>query len=90
MATLRLFGLLRKAVAADRLETTAPTVGDALDEARARFGPAFSEHVFGPDGVLVPGVIVLVDGRNVLFQAGLATPLEPRTEVHVFPPSSGG
>ena len=90
MATLKLFGLLRRELATAALATDAATVGEALNEARARFGAAFSAHVFGSDGALSPGVILLVDGRNVLFLQGLATPLEAASEVHLFPPSAGG
>lgn len=90
MATVKLFGLLRKVLGVERFETTAATVGAALAEGRARFGEPFAAEVFGPDGALSPGVILLVDGRNVHFLQGLATPLDARAEVHLFPPSAGG
>ena len=46
--------------------------------------------VFTDSGALQPDVLVLVNGRNIVFLEDLATPLHGGDVVAVFPPVKGG
>lgn len=76
--TLRLFAAAREAAGTSRQALSAATVDDALCQARARFGPAFSE--------VLEGSRVWVNGEP----AEGSRPLAEGDEVAVLPPVSGG
>jgi molybdopterin converting factor small subunit len=78
MTTLRLFAGAREAagVGTDRFEGA--TVGDVLNQARARYGEAFA--------AVLAGSRVWRNGE----QADDAEPVGPEDEVAVLPPVSGG
>ncbi|MBC7341807.1 MAG: MoaD/ThiS family protein [Clostridia bacterium] len=42
------------------------------------------------DGSFQPDITVLVNGRNIQFLQGMATPLNPDDEVTLIPPVAGG
>ena len=46
--------------------------------------------VFTDSGALQPDVLVLVNGRNIVFLEDLATPLHGGDVVAIFPPVKGG
>ncbi len=78
MALLRLFAAAREAAGTDRDEIDAATVGELLDEARARYGELF--------GLVLRGCRVWVNGDAAVD----STPLTATDEVAVLPPVSGG
>lgn len=78
MPVIRLFAQAREAAGTARDEVPGATVGEVLDAASVRYGPAFTE---------VLGVCrVWVDGEP----AGPDHPVGPAAEVAVLPPVSGG
>jgi sulfur-carrier protein len=77
-AVIRLFAAAREAAGADRYVTEAATVAAALDEARERYGPAFS--------ALLSQCRIWVNGEP----ATEATSLADGDELAVLPPVSGG
>jgi sulfur-carrier protein len=75
---LRLFAQAREAAGTGRLDLDGATVGEVLDEARARFGPGFA---------------AVVDTSRIWRNgepAADSDPVGPRDEVAVLPPVSGG
>ncbi|MBI5667911.1 MAG: MoaD family protein [Chloroflexi bacterium] len=52
--------------------------------------PALAEHVVNPRGELLPGVLLLINGRHADFLQGLDTPLHPTDDVLLLPPVAGG
>lgn len=78
MAILRLFANLREIAGTSRVEVEAASVGDALDEAVARFGERFAASL-GTAQVWVNG-----------NQARTETPVNPGDEIALIPPVSGG
>lgn len=75
---LLLFAAAREAAGTRRVELEASTVGDLLEQARARFGPAFA--------AVLDRSRVWVNGEP----SDLHTPLTDGDEVAVLPPVSGG
>ena len=65
------------------------TVQELVDALAARW-PGLSEHLFDEAGGLSRRVNVFVEGRNIRWLVGLATPLEPDQVVDIFPPVAGG
>jgi len=65
------------------------TVQELVDALAARW-PGLSEHLFDEAGGLSRRVNVFVEGRNIRWLEGLATPLEPDQVVDIFPPVAGG
>jgi len=55
----------------------------------ARYGTAFRRAVFSGDE-LGGEVIILVNGRNVLYLQGIDTPLTASDEISIFPMVAGG
>lgn len=88
---LRLFATLRNLAGAKELEMEAPpTVGALLEELSRRWGKAFDDQLFDDEGHLLPGVIVLVNGRHIAHLDGRETPLCDGDAVDLFPPLAGG
>lgn len=75
---LLLFAAAREAAGTRQVEMTAATVGEVLDQARGRFGEAFS--------AVLAGCRVWVNGEP----SDPSTPLYDGDEVAVLPPVSGG
>jgi len=80
MATLRLFAAAREAAGCPTDTFDAPSLGDLLDAARARYGASFA--------AVLDASRVWVNGDEP--SAGSATALAPDDEVAVLPPVSGG
>ena len=80
MTELRLFAQAREAAGCARDTFTAPTLGELLEQATARYGSAFAD-------VLVTAR-VWVNGDDPL--AGDETLLDANDEVAILPPVSGG
>lgn len=78
MPTLRLFAAAREAAGTGRADVDASTVGGVLDEAEARYGPAFTA-VLSTSRVWLNGEPATRD-----------QPVSPADEVAVLPPVSGG
>ena len=78
MASLLLFGSIAEAAASRRASFEASTVGEILEQANRRFGPAFEE--------LLPVCCIWVNGE----EASRSTFLADSDEVAVLPPFSGG
>jgi len=75
---LRLFASAREAAGTGRVEVAGTTVGEVLDQVRARFEPPFAE--------VVDRSRIWVNGEP----ADAATPLRSGDEVAILPPVSGG
>ncbi|MFN0027340.1 MAG: MoaD/ThiS family protein [Acidimicrobiales bacterium] len=78
LVTLRLFASARVAAGVGRDQIQADTVGDALDEAMARYGPDFSE--------VLAGCRIWRNGEHTERGESLAE----GDELAVLPPVSGG
>jgi molybdopterin converting factor small subunit len=78
MPVLRLFAAAREAAGTGRDRVPGATVGDVLEQARARYGPAFA--------AVLDACRVWVDGE----EADDDTPVSETSEVAVLPPVSGG
>jgi len=84
------FALLRD-IAGKREEDwgrPAANLGDLLHDLVAAYGPEFARWVFENGDLKL--AIVLVNGRDVRGQEGLATALAPTDTVTIFPPVGGG
>ncbi len=88
MAIVKLFGGLR--VHADKRAWNVPgaTVCAALGNL-CDSSDGLREALF-VDGRLLPHVRVMVNGRDVELDQGLATPVSPEDQIAVFPPIAGG
>ncbi|HTX70166.1 MAG TPA: ubiquitin-like small modifier protein 1 [Thermoleophilia bacterium] len=89
--TVKYFATIRTYAgeATRRLDEAPATLRELLDVLTQRYGMAFHNAVL-EDGDLSPQVIILVNGRNVLYLQKLSTPLEPQDEVSIFPMVAGG
>jgi sulfur-carrier protein len=99
--TIKYFATIRSYTgeAERRLESAPADLRELLTELAERYGTAFSKAVFagaGLPGAKLPGaelgdaIMILVNGRNVLYLQGLDTPLEADDEVSIFPLVAGG
>ena len=88
MATVKLFGGLRAFTEEHVLDSPGETVGEALDKlCDGRDG--LRKAIFR-DGSLLPHVRVMVNGRDIELDQGLATPVGQGDQIAVFPPIAGG
>ena len=65
------------------------TLGPLLESLAARYGRPFRSAVFAGDE-LNPEIIILVNGRNVLYSGRLEAPLAADDEISIFPMVAGG
>lgn len=60
-----------------------------MDELISRW-PELEERLYDEEREMRPYVAVMVDGRDIRHLGGLATTLDPGSELDVFPPVAGG
>ena len=65
------------------------TLGPLLETLAGRYGTSFRRAVFAGDE-LDPEIIILVNGRNVVYSGRLQAPLAEDDEVSIFPMVAGG
>ena len=90
MSTIRLPSVLRAQANGEKaVEVDGGTVGDAVQALVGRH-PALAEQLLTPDGELHRFVNVYVNGRDVRYLEGLATPIQARDEIRLLPAIAGG
>ncbi|HYT76493.1 MAG TPA: ubiquitin-like small modifier protein 1 [Vicinamibacterales bacterium] len=72
-----------------RLERAAGPLGDALSRLWAEC-PALKDRVMTETGEVRPHINIFVDGQNMRYGGGLATPVPDGAEVFLLPALSGG
>jgi sulfur-carrier protein len=89
--TVKYFATIRSFTgeAERRIDDASANLRELLAALAGRYGEPFRRAVFA-DAELSEAVIVLVNGRNVLYLQGLDTPLEDDDEVAIFPLVGGG
>jgi len=71
------------------LDTAPTSVGEALAGLGA-LHPGVRDRVLDERGQVRPHVNVFVGKESIRYTGGLATPLGPEAEMHIFPAVSGG
>ena len=90
MSTVFIPAVLRASVAgAKSLELDGATVGDLVHALLDRH-PGLGGQLLTPDGDLNRFVNVYVNGQDVRYLDGLATPVADRDEVRLLPAMAGG
>jgi molybdopterin synthase sulfur carrier subunit len=92
MTTVRLYSTLR-GLAGDRaVEVSLPDQATARDVLTRliELRPGLAGHVLDDGGQVPEYVGVFVDGRDIRHLRGLDTPVSPKNEVYIFPPTAGG
>jgi molybdopterin synthase sulfur carrier subunit len=90
MSTVRLPQVLRQQANGERaIEVDGATIGDAVQALVGRH-PGLASQLLTPDGELHRFVNVYLNGRDVRYLAGLATPVEARDEIRLLPAIAGG
>ena len=90
MSTVKLPSVLRSHANGEReIDVEGRTVGDAVHALVGRH-PALAEQLLTADGQLHRFVNVYVNGRDVRYLEGLATPVESRDEIRLLPAIAGG
>lgn len=87
---VELLSFLQRAAGESRVEVEAATVEELLAALISRYGGTFRRELITPEGKPKPGIAILVNGRNINFLQGLATPLSPADKVTLIPPAAGG
>lgn len=92
ITTIRLSAGLRTIAGAKTVEVRtgpAATVGDLL-QALWGVNAALASRILTAEGELAAGIMMIVRGKHIDFQQGLATPIGAGDEVMLIPPLSGG
>jgi len=74
---------------ADVVEIDGATVGELLDQLTTRFA-GLKQHLFTTEGKMRSFVNIYVNGEDVRFLQGLATPVSDGDEVSIVPAVAGG
>ncbi len=72
------------------IPATEITVKELLQKSEAQVSKRFLHKLLTPDGQLIQGVMILVNGRNILHLEGLNTVVKGGDIVALFPPGGGG
>jgi hypothetical protein len=89
MARIAFTPQLQRFVAAPEVDSAAPTLRAALEDAFAA-NPRLRGYVLDDQGHLRANVVVFVDGRRSTDRVRLTDPLRPDSRVHVLQALSGG
>lgn len=90
MSTIKLPSVLRANANGERaIEVEAGTIGDAVQALVGRH-PGLAEQLLTPEGELHRFVNVYLNGRDVRYLEGLATPIAERDEIRLLPAIAGG
>jgi sulfur-carrier protein len=90
MSVVRIPTVLRPQVGGEKqLELEGGTVAQLVDSLVERF-PALRSQLLTESGELNRFVNVYVNGQDVRYLQGLATPVQPRDEVRLLPAMAGG
>jgi MoaD family protein len=90
MSIVRLPQVLRQQADGQRaIEVEGATVGDAVQALVGRH-PGLASQLLTADGELHRFVNVFLNGRDVRYLDGLATPVEERDEIRLLPAIAGG
>ena len=87
---LRFFATFREAVGSKTIsrEYDAATVGDVLVALESEFEGSAGQIL--EDEEVQPQVNVLLNGRDVVHEQGIDTPVGPDDTLSIFPPVAGG
>jgi molybdopterin synthase sulfur carrier subunit len=86
---VNLYATFRDVAGVKHLELDGVTVGEVLDRL-LELHPEMKDELFEAPGVLSERVSVFVNGRDVRYLQGLATPVGPGDVLDLFPPVAGG
>ena len=90
MSTVKFPAVLRANVGGAReVDATGSTIGEVLDQLVGTF-PSLRDQLFTEDGELNRFVNVYVNGQDVRYLDGTATPVADRDEVRLLPAMAGG
>ncbi len=90
MSTVRLPSVLRAQADGQRaIEVEGATIGDAVQSLVGQH-PALAGQLLTAEGELHRFVNVYLNGRDVRYLAGLATPVDERDEIRLLPAIAGG
>lgn len=90
MSTVRIPSVLRAAAGGNKqLELAGASVGDVVEGLVAEY-PSLRGQLLTEDGELNRFVNVYVNGQDVRYLDGLATPVGERDEVRLLPAMAGG
>lgn len=90
MSTVKVPSVLRPNVGgAKELDVAGASIGEVLDGLVGRF-PALREQLLTEDGDLNRFVNVYLNGQDVRYLDGRATPVGDRDEVRLLPAMAGG
>jgi molybdopterin converting factor small subunit len=90
VSAVRIPPVLRASVGgAKQVDVSGSTVGELLEGLVAAH-PGLRDQLFTPDGELNRFVNVYIDGQDVRYLGGTATPVDPRDEMVILPAMAGG
>jgi molybdopterin synthase sulfur carrier subunit len=90
LSTVKFPAVLRANVGGAReVEAGGSTIGEVLDTLIAAY-PALRDQLFSDDGELNRFVNVYLNGQDVRYLAGRATPVAAADEVRLLPAIAGG
>ncbi len=64
------------------------SIVELLQHCEAQTGKALLDKLINDDGSLIPGVIILINGQDILHLQGIRTIVRSGADVAIFPPKS--
>jgi molybdopterin synthase sulfur carrier subunit len=92
MITVNFFTTLRIFLNTNQVIIQAPemSVNELLRRSEDLVSKRFLHKLLNQDGQILPGVMILVNGRNILHLEGVNTIVKGGDVVAIFPPGGGG
>jgi molybdopterin synthase sulfur carrier subunit len=92
MITVNFFTTLRIFLNTNQvmIQSTEMSIKELLRKSEEQVSKRFLHKLLNQDGQILPGVMILVNGRNVLHLEGVNTLVKGGDVVAIFPPGGGG
>jgi sulfur-carrier protein len=92
MVKIKFYSLIRMHLGVNKVEIKANSISvyDLLLKTEHQIGKKFIDQLLDNDKHIIPGTMILINGRNIFHLDKLESLVRDSDEISIFPPGGGG